>query len=61
LFQINLKTVHDLFSAEASLLAMSVNDIACFLSKRVALESIASKLAPTMGLARDSVSQFSAE
>ncbi len=31
----------------ASLLAMDVNDNACFLNKRVALESIASKLAPT--------------
>jgi hypothetical protein len=31
----------------ASLLAMDVNDNACFLNKRVALESIASELAPT--------------
>jgi hypothetical protein len=31
----------------ASLLAMEVNDNAYFLNKRVALESIASKLAPT--------------
>jgi hypothetical protein len=29
------------------LLAMGVNDNACFLNERVALESIASKLAPT--------------
>ena len=31
----------------ASLLAMDVNDNACFLNRRVAFESIASKLAPT--------------
>jgi hypothetical protein len=31
----------------ASLLAMDVNDNACFLDERIALESIASKLAPT--------------
>jgi hypothetical protein len=34
----------------ASLLAMDVNDNACLLDKRVALRSIASKLAPTNGL-----------
>jgi hypothetical protein len=32
----------------ASLLAMVVNDAACLLTKRSALESIASKLAPTV-------------
>ena len=31
----------------ASLLAMDINDNACFLDERVALETIASKLAPT--------------
>ena len=34
----------------ASLLAMDVNDNACFLDKRVVLKSIASKLAPTYSL-----------
>jgi hypothetical protein len=34
-------------SVGASLLAMDVNDNACFLNKRAALESFASKLAPT--------------
>ncbi|VVO00949.1 hypothetical protein PS914_03756 [Pseudomonas fluorescens] len=34
-------------SVGASLLAMDVNDNACFLYERVALETIASKLAPT--------------
>ncbi|PAM81029.1 hypothetical protein CES87_27460 [Pseudomonas sp. ERMR1:02] len=33
----------------ASSLAMDVNDNVCFLNKRVALKSIASKLAPTGG------------
>jgi putative Mg2+ transporter-C (MgtC) family protein len=36
-----------LFTVGASLLAMVVNDNACLLAKRGALESIASKLAPT--------------
>ncbi|CAI8772021.1 hypothetical protein EMIT0P253_10182 [Pseudomonas sp. IT-P253] len=36
-----------LFNVGASLLAMDVNDNAFFLNKRVALKSIASKLAPT--------------
>jgi hypothetical protein len=31
---------------------MDVNDNACFLNKRIALESIASKLAPTEGSVR---------
>ncbi|KPU61915.1 hypothetical protein AN403_6004 [Pseudomonas fluorescens] len=35
----------------ASLLAMVVNDYACLLAKRGALESIASKLAPTVSSA----------
>jgi hypothetical protein len=38
------------------LLAMDVNDDACLLDKRVVLRSIASKLAPTQGLAHESVS-----
>jgi putative Mg2+ transporter-C (MgtC) family protein len=37
-------------SVGASLLAMDVNDYACLLDKRVALRSIASKLAPTIFL-----------
>ncbi|VVO71699.1 hypothetical protein PS838_01326 [Pseudomonas fluorescens] len=36
------------FTVGASLLAMDVNDNACLLVKRGALESIASKLAPTL-------------
>ncbi|NWL22116.1 hypothetical protein DM828_22755 [Pseudomonas umsongensis] len=35
------------FSVGASLLAMVINENACFLNKRGALESIASRLAPT--------------
>jgi len=36
----------------ASLLAMVINDNACLLAKRSALESIASKLAPTVWVTR---------
>jgi hypothetical protein len=43
----SILTGEDVFAVGASLLAMDVNDNACFLSKGVALESIASKLAPT--------------
>jgi hypothetical protein len=35
------------FSVGASLLAMVFNENACFLNKRGAIESIASRLAPT--------------
>jgi hypothetical protein len=37
-------------SVGASLLAMDVNDDAFFLEKRIAIKSIASKLAPTVVL-----------
>ena len=40
---------NDLLTVGASLLAMVVNDAAYLLTKRSAFESIASKLAPTVG------------